>query len=284
VKYGKKEGEQMSAIEIREMDETTEYFVGTCSHVNETKEADACGERRIAWFREMHQKGLRVKVALEDDKPMGFLYVMPIEVCPWGPVGKDLSVIPCLFVPNEKTRKGAGSSLVTEAEKEARSQGKKGIVTMAYYGDFWFMPAAFFKRCGFSLVEKPRKVTSEGEKEFLDKEAILWKVFDPSAKPPQPLERKYHFEPMPGKVVVDLFWNGFCSTSNSEAQRVREVVAELGDPVVLNEFPADDPEILRRYQLQRGIFINGKEIGWGYAAPKDGIHKAISEALNKLQA
>jgi L-amino acid N-acyltransferase YncA len=269
----------MSTIKIREMDETTEYFVSTCSHVNESEEADACGERRLAWFKKMREKGFRVKVALEDDKPMGFLYVMPIEVCPWGPVGKDLSVIPCLFVPNEKTRKGTGSSLVAEAEKEARSQGKKGIVTMAYYGDFWFMPAAFFERYGFSPVEKPRKVTSEGEKEFLDKEAILWKVFNPSAEAPEFLRPNYQFKPVSGKVVVDLFWNGFCGTSNAEAQRVREVAAEFGESVVLNGYPADDPAILQRYQMPRGIFVNGKEIGWGYEAPRDGIRKAVAKAL-----
>jgi L-amino acid N-acyltransferase YncA len=273
----------MSAIQIRDMDKTTEYFVSTCSHVNESKEADACGERRLAWFKKMSQKGFRVKVALEDDKPIGFLYVMPIEICPWGPVGRDLSVIPCLYVLNQEARKGAGSSLIDEAEKEARSQGKKGIVTMAYYGDFWFMPAAFFEKCGYSPVGNPREVTSEGEKNYLDKEIILWKVFDPSAEPPRSLERKYLFKPIPGKVVVDLFWNAFCGTSNGEAQRVREVAAEFGDAVVLNEYPADDPKILKSYQLPRGIFINGKEIGWGYEAPKDGIRKAISEALNNLR-
>jgi L-amino acid N-acyltransferase YncA len=274
----------MSTIKVRGMDETTEYFVGTCSHVNESQEADACGQRRIAWFKKMYQKGLRVKVALEDDQPIGFLYVMPIEVCPWGPRGKNLMVIPCLYVLNQKKSKGAGSALVAEAEAEARRQSKKGIVTMAYYSDFWFMPAAFFEKCGYTPVGKPREVTSEGEKEFLDKEVILWKVFHPPAEPPQSLRRKYLFKPVAGKVVVDLFWNAFCGTSNGEAQRVREVVAEFDDSVILNEYPADDPAILQRYQTPRGIFINGREIGWGYEAPKDGIRKAISEAQNKIQA
>ena len=269
----------MSTIQIRYMDATSEYFVGTCSHVGESRGIDACGKRRINWLRNMYKRGLRVKVALLDDRPVGFLYVMPIEVCPWGPLGKDLSVIPCLFVLNNEKSKGAGSGLIAEAEKEARLQGKKGIVTVGYYHDFWFMPARFFEKCGFSLVGKIREVTSEGENEYLNKEAILWKVFDHSAEAPEFLKANYHFKPIPGKVVVDLFWNVFCSTSNIEAQRVREVVIEFEDSVVLNEYPADDPTILKRYQMPRGIFINGKEIGWGYEAPKDGIRKAISQAL-----
>jgi len=31
--------------------------------------------------------------------------------------------------------------------------------------------------------------------------------------------------------------------------------------------------------ISRAIFVNGQEIGWGYEAPKDGIRKAIEEAL-----
>ena len=174
--------------------------------------------RRVKWFRDMREKGLRVKVALLDEKQIGFLYVMPIEICPWGPLGKDLLAVPCLFVLNEQKGKGAGSALIAEAEEEARRQGKKGLVTTGYYHDFWFMPARFFEKCGFSAVGKPREVTSEGEKEYLSKEAILWKVFDSSAEPPEFLKPKYQFEPVSGKVVVDLFFNAFCGTSNGEAQ------------------------------------------------------------------
>ncbi|MCK4224564.1 MAG: hypothetical protein KAX39_05245 [candidate division Zixibacteria bacterium] len=86
--------------------------MGTCSHVSESDEIDACAKRRTTWLKNMYEKGLRVKVALLDNKPVGFLYVMPIEVCPWGPLGKDLSVIPCLFVLNKEKSKGVGSSLL----------------------------------------------------------------------------------------------------------------------------------------------------------------------------
>ncbi len=73
----------MSAVQIHNIDGTTEYFVGTCSHVNESDETDAVAERRITWFRKTHEKGLRVKVATLGEKQIGFLYVMPIEICPW---------------------------------------------------------------------------------------------------------------------------------------------------------------------------------------------------------
>jgi hypothetical protein len=84
------------AIEIHDMDSGDEYFVGTCTHMNESEEIDACGRRRLAWLRAMHQKGSQVKVATLDGKRTGFLHVIPIEFCPWGPLGRDLLAIPCL--------------------------------------------------------------------------------------------------------------------------------------------------------------------------------------------
>ena len=98
-------------------------------------------------------------------------------------------------------------------------------------------------------------------------------------KIPSFLERDYHFTPVAGKVVVDLFWNTFCPTSSIEAQRVQEVIGEHRDTVIFHEYCADDRKILLRFQIPRGIFINGKETGWGYEAPKDGIREAILQAM-----
>ena len=80
--------------------------------------------------------------------------------------------------------------------------------------------------------------------------------------------------------MVDLFSNIFCK--EGEVQRVREVAEEFGGKVILNEYPSEDPAILSKCQLSRAIFINSKEIGWGYGAPRDGIRKAIQDALAKL--
>jgi len=250
------------------MEDIDEYFVGTCSHVEETDEIDACAQRRITWLRDMQDKGLRVKVAILDGNRVGFLYVMPIEICPWGPLGQDLSVIPCLFVLKNAQHRGVGQSLIAEAEEETKRQGRKAIVTLGYRHDFWFMPASFFEKCGFSVVQ------------YKNGTVILWKIFDKSAEIPTFLKPNYHYKPIAGKAVVDLFWNTFCETSDIEAQRIREVVKEFGGSVVLNEYCADNQAVLLRYQIPRAIFVNGKEIGWGYEAPKDGIREAISQALN----
>ena len=272
----------MSPIKIKDLDDAGEegqYFVSTCSHVNESDEIDTGAKKKLAWLKKMHDKGLRVKVAFLEGKPAGFLHLIPIECSPWGPIGKDLMVLPCLYVPDKWKGKGLGKALLQAAEKETRKQRKKALVTYGYYGDFWFMPASFFEKHGF-LPIKRKRVFREGEKDYLSEKVLLWKVFDETAEHPQFLNPRYEFISIEGKVVVDLFSNIFCK--EGEAQRVREVAEEFGGKVILNEYPSEDPAILSKYQLSRAIFINGKEIGWGYWAPRDGIRNAIQDALAKL--
>ncbi len=260
-------------MEIRDMTETDENYVGTCTHVGESAEMDSCAKKRCAWMRKMHRYGLRVKVAILKGERVGFAYVMPLEISPWGPLGKDLMVLPCLVAQSGVKRKGVGRALVEASEEETLRQGKKGLVVKAYDHDIWFMPASFFSRLDFSPAHSRDSVEFPGAKEI-----IMWKCFDPSVMPPVFLEPNFQFEPMPGKVLIDLFWNTFCQTSVLEAERVREVAGEFGDRVILREYCADDRRVLLHYQIERGIYINGEKIGWGYEAPKEGVRKAISSA------
>jgi len=248
------------------MKEEDEYFVSTCSHVNESEEIDRCAARRRSLFTDLKGKGGLSRVALLDGKHAGFAYGIPIEHSSWGPLGKDLFVIPCLYVLDEATGQGVGRALIGSIEEDARARGRKGVTVTAYkglYGADWFMPASYFERLGYKIVAERQT------------EVLLWKRFTPDAEAPHFLQPNYEFKGSPGRVVVDLFWNAFCETSNIEAERVREV----GDRVVLNEYPAEDRATLLAHQIPRAIFVNGKEISWGYEAPKEGIRIAIREAL-----
>lgn len=300
---GRREAPTVAEVTVFDLEPGTggeaAYYVGACTHVNESEEMDASARRRLAWLEKMYASGVRVKVATVNGELAGFAYVMPIGVSPWGPLGDDLAVLPCLVVQRKARGTGAGRALMAAAEEEARRQGFKGLATIAYHWDFWFMPASFFERLGYGVAER------QGE------EAVLWKVFaeaasDGSGAPPAAaglppaatgarsaatgaapraprlLTPRHEFEPIPGKVVVDLFWNTFCQTSDIEAQRVREVAAEFGDAVVLREYCADDRSVLLRYERARGIFVQGREIGWGYEAPREGIREAITAALAEL--
>ena len=257
----------MPSLWIRDVRAEDEPFVASCTHVGETEEWDASCQRRIPWLREMQEQGMRVKVALLDGQHAGFLYLLPIEIAPSGPVGEDLSVIQCLTVKNELKGHGVGHVLIAAAEEDARKQGRKGIVVTGFYHDFWFMPATFFEECGFTVARRKGNV------------AILWKTFGDQAQPPTFMERRYRFVPVEGKVAIDLFWTRSCLTTDTEAQRVREVAAEFGDAVMLREYCSDDPAIRDRSGIERAILIDGQEVGWGYEAPKDGLREAIQKAM-----
>lgn len=257
-------------IVVRDMQGEDETFVGSCTHVNEKAEWTASCQRRVPWLRARHGQGLRTKVALLNGVHAGFLHIAPVEIAPWGPTGRDFMTILCLVVKNEVKAKGIGRRLIAEAEAETRKQRRKALAVIAFYHDFWFMPAAFFEACGFSVVQRKGEAT------------ILWKVFDSSAQPPTFPERRYEFAPVEGKVAVDLFWSPACLTTDSEAQRVREVAAEFGDAVLLREYCADDPNVRSAHGIPRAIFINGVEIGWGYEAPKDGLRQKIREAQQRV--
>jgi len=199
------------------------------------------------------------------------LYVMPIEIAPWGPVGRDLMAIQCLTIKEEAKSKGVGHRLVA-ATDETQKQGRKAITVVALYHDFWFMPAPFFEKCGFKVVQRK------------DNAAILWKVFDPSPEPPTFPGCHYEFVPAKGKVAIDLFWSRSCLTTDTEAQRVREVAREFGESVMLREYCSDGTDIRSTHGILRAIFVNGKEVGWGYEAPKDGLREKIREAQQSLAA
>ena len=211
---------------------------------------------------------MRVKVALLDDTQAGFLCLLPIEIASAGPLGRDLSVIQCLTVRRSMHGQGAGRALIAAAEQEALCQGRRGIVVTAFYHDFWFMPASYFEMLGYEPVRRKNRT------------ALLWKAFEGAAEAPEFMEPKYRFEPAEGKAVVDLFWTQSCLTSDTEAQRVREVVAEFGDAVLLREHCSDEPDVRARYGISRAIFVQGREVGWGHEAPKDGLRQAIQRTLH----
>lgn len=166
-------------------------------------------------------------------------------------------------------------ALLAAAEEEARRQGWNGIITIGYYHDFWFMPASFFEANGFLKCGGSRQRCFDPK----SRAAVLWRVFDEYPETPVLLKPNYKFRPLPGKVVIDLFYDEFCQTSNIEAQRVRKVTAEFGDLVTLDQYSADDRAALLHHQIERGIFVNGREIYWGHEAPRDGIREAIVQAL-----
>ncbi len=62
---------------------------------------------------------------------------------------------------------------------------------------------------------------------------------------------------------------------------MREVCAEYGDDVILNEYNCGNKDILEKYQTSRALFINGKPKCWGYEAPRDELRNEIDKVLEQ---
>lgn len=247
-------------------------FVARCTHIDEIHEEwEPVLPLREHWLTKT--PGLIVKVVIDDGAPAGFAHCLPIEAGDWSMTGADVMTIPCLTlvyrqVYERKRGSGYGRALMEAVEAEARRAHKKGVAVTAYDNDFWFMPASFFRALGYGEARR------QGET------VIMLKAFAPVAAPQL---RKLHYRPqrVPGKVVVDAFWNPMCLTSLIEMQRIREVCGEFGDDVVLHEFDSGQRRILETYHTARAIFINGQPKGWGYEAPRDGLRKEIEQAMQQ---
>src|SRR5512141_2180530 len=98
----------MALLDVHEMRPDDAYYVGTCSHIDESDEVDASARRRLAYLERIAAAGARTLVATLDDAPVAFLYLMPSAIAPWGPVGEGLAVIPCLWVPPAFAGRGIG--------------------------------------------------------------------------------------------------------------------------------------------------------------------------------
>ena len=134
-------------------------FVTVCTHIDDPdEERDNVVWVREAWLRNTLTKGLKVKVAIDNGKPVGFAHCLPIELGTWGMTGKDLMTIPCLTLKYDRVYKqelgsGYGRALVEAVEAEAKKE-KKGVAVLAYDHDFWFMPSSFFQKLGYQEVAR----------------------------------------------------------------------------------------------------------------------------------
>jgi len=260
-------------MEIVDLNDDNMLFVAACTHIDDLDdEKDRARRVRESWLRNALTKGLKVKVAIDKGKPVGFAHCLPIELGTWGMSGKDLMTIPCLTLNYKRVydrvqSSGYGRALMGAVEAEARKI-KKAVAVLAYDTDFWFMPASFFKKLGYQEVERQGGTV------------IMLKAFE-LVDPPNMHKLNYKPKLIEGKMVVDVFWNPICLTSIIEIQRVREVCAEYSDKVVLREFNCGDKEVLEKYQTSRALFFNGKYKFWGYEAPRDELRKVIEEALKE---
>jgi N-acetylglutamate synthase-like GNAT family acetyltransferase len=138
------------------------FFVCLEDWSEEIKEA---GNHKEIWYNKMKDKGLIVKLAIDDDGHVGgMIQCVPSEYssieC------KDLYFINCIWIHGHK--KGRGKALLQAIENEVKEKGAKGISAWGISLPFW-MKAGWFKKQGYKKVDRDGIAV------------LLWKPFSSDA-------------------------------------------------------------------------------------------------------
>lgn len=239
-----------------------------------SEEMKEAGDHKACWYRKYSEKGLRVKIALDDaDAAIGMVQYLPIEESIVE--GTDLYFIPCIWVHGHKNGvgnrqgSGVGSALLEAAERDAEALGAKGMAAWGVSLPFW-MKASWFKKHGYQKADRDSI------------SLLLVKRFIPDVEAPQWIRRRKSVPTRPGKVTVSAFTNGWCQVQNIVFERVKRACGEIGDRVVFESYDTSEQSIFLEWGISDGVFIDGKKIKHGPPPTYEKLHKLISRKAKRL--
>jgi GNAT superfamily N-acetyltransferase len=249
------------------------YFLCLEDWSDEIKEA---GNHKEVWYHKMKDKGLRVKLALDDQGTVGgMIQYVPIEYSPVE--GSGLYFINCIWVHGHKQgrgnfqHRGMGNALLEAAEADARELGAKGIAAWGLLIPV-FMRASWFKKHGYRSVDR------QGI------QVLLWKPFTTDAVQPKWICPKGKPSLEPGKVTVTAFRNGWCPAQNLALERAKRAAAEpqFADKVVFREVDTFDRADVLQLGISDALFVNHQQVRTGPPPSYEKIKKLIGKQTKKL--
>jgi GNAT superfamily N-acetyltransferase len=232
------------------------------------------GEHKACWYRKYKDKGLRVKLALdENDNVGGMIQYLPIEES--FVEGKELFLILCIWVHGYKKGRGnfqgrgMGRALLKAAEEDAEGSGAKGIAAWGVSLPFW-MKAAWFRKRGYKKSDKNGI------------SLLMWKSFAEDAMPPAWIRPQKEAPIKAGKVTVSAFINGWCPSQNITYERAKTASALFGDKVLFQSYDTTNPEVFKEWGVSDGVYLDGKAISWGPPLSFEKIEKKIARKVKRL--
>jgi len=250
------------------------YLVCLEEWSDEMKEA---GDHKECWYKQMQNKGLRVKLAEDDNGVVGgMIQYLPIEYS--NARGDDLYFINCIWVHGYKQgrgdfrKRGMGKALIKAAEEDVKALGAKGIVAWGLSIPV-FMRASWFRRQGYIKADKQGMIV------------LLWKKFSEEAVPPRWIKReKFRIEPRKDKVTVTSFINGWCPAMNLAHERAKRAAGEFPDQVVFNTVNTFEKNSIEQWGLMDALFIDNKSINLGPPPSFSKIRKNMVRKIRKLKS
>lgn len=249
------------------------YLVCLEDWSDEIKEA---GHRKEMWYHQMKDKGLRVKLALDDQGTVGgMIQYVPIEHS--AAEGAELYFINCIWVHGHKQgrgnfqHRGMGKALLEAAEVDAQELGAKGIAAWGLLIPV-FMRASWFKKHGYRVAERQGL------------QVLLWKSFSVDANPPKWIRQKAKPRLEPNTVTVTAFCNGWCPAQNLVVERAKRAASDpqFADKVTFREINTSDREEFLRWGISDGLFINQKQVRTGPPPRYEKIWNLIRKQARKI--
>jgi GNAT superfamily N-acetyltransferase len=239
-------------------------------------EQKQCGGHKEAWWRRMKDKGLRVKLAQDDDGAIvGMIQYVPVEYAAVD--GRDLYYIQCMWVHGytegigNRQGRGAGRLLLRAAEDDARRLGAKGMAAWGMDFPDWF-PVSWYTANGYAEVDKHGHAV------------LAWKPFADDAAPPtwiKPTGKRP--ELTPGKLTVTTLFHPWCQTACIMFEKARRAAESFGDRVVLDVIDTSDPATLREWGDDNAILIDGELLPWAPDLDEEKINQAIGAKLEEAR-
>ncbi len=237
----------------------------------EIKEA---GDHKKNWYAKMKEKGLRVKLATDENGVVGgMIQYLPVEYSMFR--GAGLYVVLCIWVHGHKQgrgnfqNRGMGKALLQAAEEDVKMLGAKGLAAWGLILPF-FMKASWFRRQGYKSVDRQGIMR------------LMWKPFTGDAVPPSMIKARKKPGKTTGKVDVSLFINGWCTAQNMVFERAKRAAAEFPGKVQLKEYDTLDREVFDEWGISDGLFINGKEVQTGPPPSYEKIRRKIEKRVRRM--
>ncbi len=246
------------------------YFCCLEDWSDEIKEA---GNHKACWYAHMKDKGLRVKLARNDQGEIGGM----IQYVPSAYSfvdGSNLYVILCIWVHGHKKGrgsfqgKGMGQALLQAAEGDVRKLGANGIAAWGIILPF-FMRASWFKKHGYQVADKDGMMR------------LLWKPFQEGAIKPSFIKQRKKPELISGKVHLSLFLNGWCPAQNMVYERSKKAVVGLEKYVEVSEYNTQDKNIQIEWGITDACFIDQRQIPSGPPASYRKIRRLLERGIRK---
>lgn len=109
--------------------------------------------RKHDWLLERFKEGLKLKLIVEGERPVGFIEYAPAEVA-WRPVqAKGYVVIHCLWVVGKWKGKGYGTHLIRHCVADAKKMGADGVA-MVTSSRVWLAGRELIERNGFECADE----------------------------------------------------------------------------------------------------------------------------------